>query len=458
MYVNRSLKWAAIAKAPMLRLAAFLLLFAVSGVSHAILPIQHWQTKSGARVLFVENHDLPMLDVSVEFPAGGAYDLKERSGLARMTNRVLQLGAQGMNEDDIARRLADVGAVMSGRFDTDRGGLAMRTLSSKAEREQALEIFGAVLQRPVFPDAVLEREKVRVADAIKESNTKPETIAAVNFFRMAFPGHPYGQRLSGEVETVAKLTREALVDFYRKHYVARHAVVALMGDVTREEAARIAETLTSALPPGDAEQPALPPVADLAQSQSRWVAHPATQSHILIGAPAIHRTDPDYFPLLVGNYILGGGGFVSRLMDEVRQKRGLAYSAYSSFSALQRKGPFVIGMQTRRDQTEEALKVVEKTLRDFLERGPTEQELAAAKQNLAGGFPLRIDSNAKIHQYLAVIGFYRLPLTYLEDFVKNVEQVSAADIRVAFARHIHAGRMVTVVVGTTQDKTAQAGE
>ena len=355
------------------RLATLLFMLVVSSASHAILPIQHWQTKSGARVLFVENHDLPMLDLSVEFPAGGAYDVKEKSGLARMTNRVLQLGTQDMNEDDIARKLADVGAVMSGRFDTDRGGLAMRTLSSATEREQALAIFGAVLQRPVFPGAVLEREKVRVADAIKESNTKPETIASVNFFRMVFPNHPYGQRLSGEVETVMGLARPDLVDFYRTHYVARHAVVALMGDVTREEAGRIAEALTAGLPPGEVQEPPLPAVSDLAQARSRWVAHPAAQSHILIGAPAIRRTDPDYFPLLVGNYILGGGGFVSRLMDEVRQKRGLAYSAYSSFSALQRKGPFVIGMQTRRDQTEEALKVGEQTLHDFLERGPTEQ-------------------------------------------------------------------------------------
>jgi zinc protease len=274
---------------------------------------------------------------------------------------------------------------------------------------------------------------------------------------MVFQDHPYGQRQSGEVETVEALTRDDLVAFYREHYVARHAIVALMGDLTREEAAAIAEQVTSALPRGRGEPPALPAVPDLGKPDARWIAHPATQSHILVGAPSISRTDPDYFSLLVGNYVLGGGGFVSRLMEEVRQKRGLAYSAYSSFSALQRKGPFVIGMQTRQDQTEEALKVVDQTLRDFLAHGPTEQELTAAKQNLAGSFPLRIDSNAKILEYLAVIGFYRLPLTYLEDFVKNVERVSAADVRAAFSRHLDAGRMVTVVVGATHDRSASRG-
>lgn len=436
------------------RACAALLLLAASGWAQAILPIQHWETAGGARVLFVENHDLPIIDVAVEFPAGAAYDGKEKAGLARMTNRVLQLGAQDLGEDDIARRLADVGALMSGRFDTDRAGLSLRTLSGAKERSQALDVFAAVLQKPLFPAGVLSREKVRMVAAIKESNTKPETIAAVNFFRLVFPGHPYGQRQSGEVQTVEGLTRDDLVAFYAGHYVARHAVVALMGDLTREEAAAIAERVTAGLPPGTGEPPPLPHVAALGKASERWIAHPATQSHILVGAPSIRRTDPDYFPLLVGNYVLGGGGFVSRLMEEVRQKRGLAYSAYSTFSALQRKGPFVIGMQTRREQTEEALKVVDRTLRDFLAKGPTEQELTAAKQNLAGSFPLRIDSNGKILEYLAVIGFYRLPLTYLEDFAKNVERVTAAEVRAAFARHLDAGRMVTVVVGAAHDKTA----
>ena len=194
----------------------------------------------------------------------------------------------------------------------------------------------------------------------------------------------------------------------------------------------------------------------LAAGATRVIAHPATQSHILIGAPGITRTDPDYFPLFVGNYVLGGGGFVSRITEEVRQKRGLAYSAYSYFSPLQQRGPFVIGMQTQRDQAQGALKVVHELLRDFVARGPTEAELKAAKQNIIGGFPLRIDSNAKIHGYLALIGSYRLPLTYLDDFVKNVERVTVADIKDAFARRVHPERMVTVVVGADAERTAGA--
>jgi len=436
-------------------LIAFVLLTAAS-LAHAIPPIQHWQAASGAQVYFVENHDLPMLDLSVDFPAGTAYGTREKSGAARMTAHLMPLGTEDMSENEIARRLADVGAVMGGRFDADRAGFTMRTLSGKMQREQAFKVFASILQRPTFPADILDREKARTVDMIKESDTKPQTVASVNLIRMIYGEHPYALRDAGEVDTVPRLTRDDLVSFYRAHYAAPYAVVALTGDVTREEAQSIADAITAGLPRPAGAEPILPPVPDLARSDTRWLRHPATQSHILIGAPSIARTDPDYFPLFVGNYILGGGGFVSRLMDEVRQKRGLAYSAYSYFAALRRKGPFLIGMQTRRDQTPEALAVVRKTVDDFLQQGPTEKELAAAKQNLIGGFPLRIDSNRKIQEYLALIGFYRLPLTYLDDFVKNVERVTAADVRNAFSRHIHANRLVTVVVGPVEDKTAAA--
>ena len=439
-----------------LRTLAALALFALCTLAYAIPPIQHWQTASGAQVYFVENHDLPMFDLSVDFPAGAAYDTLEKSGVARMTNHVMRLGTGDMDENEIARRLADVGALLGGRFDADRAGITLRSLSGKTERGQALKVVASLLQRPIFPASIIDREKARAVDMIRESDTKPETIASRNFFRMVYRGHPYGLRDAGEADTVARLTRDDLLAFYRSHYAAPYAVVALMGDLTREEANAMAEDITAGLPPAAGAEPVLPPVPQLTHSDTRWFQHPATQSHILIGAPSIARTDPDYFPLLVGNYVLGGGGFVSRLMDEVRQKRGLAYSAYSYFAALRHKGPFVIGMQTRRDQTPEALAVVRKTLDDFLKHGPTDKELTAAKQNLVGGFPLRIDSNRKIQEYLALIGFYHLPLTYLDDFVKNVERVTAADVRSAFARHIDATRLVTVVVGPNEDKTAAA--
>ncbi len=428
--------------------AAVVLMFAAAGVT-ATPVIQQWQSASGARVLFVENHDIPMLDVAVNLPAGSAFDAPEKSGVAALTHQLLDLGAGKLSEDDIARGIADLGAQLGGGFDQDRASISLRTLSSEAEREQALAIMAAVVQQPLFSESVLRREKARMIAALKEAETKPETLADKAFQKAVFGQHPYALPVSGEVRTLENIQVQDLRDFYAAHYRAGAAVVAIMGDVSRVQAEQIAQQLTAKLAPGK-------PTADLPRVPARIVAseqripHPASQSHILIGAPGIARSDPDYFALYVGNYVLGGGGFVSRLMNEVREKRGMAYSVYSYFMPLQQAGAFQIGLQTKKDQADEALQIVRHTLAEFVAKGPTAQELRAAKQNIVGGFPLRIDSNRKILDYLSVIGFYDLPLTYLEDFSRRIEQVSGAQVRAAFARHLDPAAMATVIVGAPE--------
>ena len=427
------------------------LLLVLASTAQATPKIQHWQAPSGARVYFVENHDLPMLDVAVGFPAGSGFDSAEKSGLAGLTHALLDLGAEGMSEDDIARKLADIGALLGGTFDADRSNIALRTLSSRAERDAALAIMARVLQRPLFPETVLAREKTRLIAALKEAETKPESIASKAFSKAVFGAHPYGLPPSGEIASVEKLQRSDLDTFYAAHYGAKSAVVALMGDISRAEAEAIAQNLTAQLPPGGASSEIAQVVMQGSASTLR-IPHPATQSHILIGAPGVARTDKDYFPLYVGNYILGGGGFVSRLMQEVREKRGMAYSVYSYFIPMQQPGVFQIGLQTKKEQADEALKIVNTTLREFIALGITEKELVAAKQNIINGFPLRIDSNKKIVDYLGVIGFYNLPLTYLDDFPTRISKVTVADIRSAFKRRVNPDVLATVIVGAPEEK------
>lgn len=429
------------------------LLAAVMGCSVALAQatpnIQQWKSASGARVLFVEDHDIPMLDVAVSVPAGSSFDAADKSGVAGLTHHLLDLGAEGLSEDDIARGIADIGAQLGGSFDQDRSGISLRTLSSVAERDKALDIMARVLQHPVFPEGILAREKARVVAALKEAETKPESIADKALRKAVYGAHPYALPASGEIASVEKITVQDLRNFYRTHYRASGAVVAIMGDVSRTQAEVIAQTLVGQLPTA-VEPAALPKVAMRIPANEQRIPHPASQSHILIGAPGMARNDPDYFPLYVGNHILGGGGFVSRLMNEVREKRGLAYSVYSYFMPLKQPGAFQIGLQTKKDQADEALRLVRKTLAEFIASGPTDKELLAAKQNIIGGFPLRIDSNRKILDYLSVIGFYDLPLTYLDDFTRKVEQVSVAQIREAFARHIDPQAMATVIVGAPE--------
>lgn len=426
----------------MKKILAALILATMALSAHAAVQIQHWVAKSGARVYFVESHLLPIVDVQVSFGAGSAFDPAAQAGLSGLTRGLLDAGAGEMDEEKIASKLADTGAQLGGSTDLDRATVSLRTLSSAAERTAALDLFQNILQRPTFPADVLAREKARTIASIKEQDTRADSIASKRFYAALYPDHPYGYNATAD--SIAAIGREDVLRFYRSFYAARRSTVAIVGDLARSEAEAIAEQLTGSLPQGGTDV-AVPEVK-LPQRGTVAVSHPATQSHILLGVPGLKRQDPDYYPLLVGNYVLGGGGFVSRLLTEVREKRGYAYSAYSYFLPNKELGPFEIGLQTKRDQSEEALKVVDATLKAFLKDGPTQDEVKRAKQNIVDGFGLRIDSNKKLLDYVSMIGFYGLPLDYLEDYPRQVAKVTAVQIRDAFARRIRPENMVTVIV------------
>jgi zinc protease len=236
--------------------------------------------------------------------------------------------------------------------------------------------------------------------------------------------------------------------FYAQVARPCRAKVSIVGDVDRAQADRIATQLLARLPAGACSP--LPPVAEvqpLAAPKEQDIPFKSAQAHVLLGQPGYKRSDPDYFPLLVGNYILGGGGFVSRLTAEVREKRGLTYGVYSSFSPGLHAGAFSIGLQTRPDQAQQALQVSRDVLARFVAEGPTEAELKAAKDNLIGGFALRLDSNRKLLDNVASIAWNDLPLDYLDTWTKKVQAVTAAEIKAAFQRKLQPQRMVTVVVG-----------
>lgn len=423
--------------------AAFVLLLG-SAMAHAGVKIEHWVAPSGARVYFVESRVVPILDVQVDFGAGSAFDPPEKIGLALLTRGLLDAGVAGMDEEQIASKLADTAAQLGGSTDLDRASVSLRTLATKTEREAALDLMRAVLQQPTFPESVLEREKARLIARIRESDTQPDQIAAKRFSSALYPGHPYGYNTTAE--TVGRIARADLESFYRTYYSANRASVAIIGDVSRAEAEDIAQRLTAGIP-GTGSPAAVPEVSLPSGSVLRF-PHPASQSHINVGIPALKRGDADFFPMVVGNYVLGGGGFVSRLMKEVREKRGFAYSVYSYFQPRKELGPFEIGLQTKREQADAALRVVEATLDEFVKNGPTEEELKAAKKNLVDGFALRLDSNRKILENLSVIGFYGLPLDYLDEYPRKIAQVSAQQIREVFKRRVTPEHMVTVIVAS----------
>lgn len=419
---------------------AITLLIAQSAL--AGVKIEHWVSPSGARVYFIESRVLPMLDVQVDFAAGSMFDPAGKSGLAALTRGELDLGAAGRDETAIAEQLADIGANLGGGADTDRASVALRTLSAKDKLAPALDILRSVLHQPSFDAAIFAREKARTIAGLKEAMTRPDSIAGKAFWAAMYPNHPYGQQASPE--SVAALSRDDLAAFHARYYNAANASITLVGDISRAEAEKVAESIALGLPKGEAAS--LPPAPVTPKGSVIKLPHPASQAHIYIGMPAIERGNPDYFPLLVGNYTLGGGGFVSRLMKEVRDKRGYAYSVYSYFAPLKQTGPFQIGLQTKRSQAQDAIKVARDVLDGFLKEGPSEEELTAAKANLTGSFPLRLDSNKKLLDNAAAIGFYGLPLDYLDQYQAKVQAVTANEIKQAFARRVRPADLITVTV------------
>jgi len=433
-----------------------LLVLTLVNTAWAVPKIETWETSKGARVLFVAAPGLPILDVRLLFDAGSARD-GARSGLASLTAGLLTQGAGAWDADTIAERLESVGARLSTGAARDSASLSLRTLTREPAMETALDTATKVLSAPRFDEADFERVRKNRLVGLRRDQQDPRTVGSKAIYHKIFGDHPYAADPSGTQESVSDLKREDLVEFHRRFYVARNAVVAIVGDLTREQAEVLAERLTVGLESGEAA-PQLPPVPDLADGVLEELDFPSSQTHIYAGHPGMQRLDPDYFQLYVGNHILGGSGLVSLLMEEVREKRGLSYSVYSYFLPMTQRGPFLMGLQTKNDQADQAREVLMETVRRFREEGPSKEELAAAVKNITGGFPLRIASNSKIVQYLAVIGFYGLPLDYLDRFNERVSAVTVEQIRDAFSRRVHPDRFATVIVGPRDEQVVDAGD
>jgi len=425
--------------------ALSLSLLLLGGLAHASPDIQHWTTSNGANVYYISAPQLPMVDLRVVFDAGSARDDKT-PGLAMMANGLMDAGIKGMDEEAIAEKFEDLGAQYSAMSMRDMALVQLRSLTQDKLLQPALATFVKLLSEPEYPVAVIDRERARMLLALKAKKESPGDLGDEAFYTALYPHHPYGTPPEGTEPSLKAIDREMLLDFHRQYYVASNAVIAIVGAVDRKQAQDMAEHISAALPKGS-PAPAIPPVAPLKQASTVHIEYSSSQTTILVGQPGMKRGDPDYLPLYVGNHILGGSGFGSRIVSEIREKRGLSYSAYSYFLPMRQDGPFMLGLQTRNNKAGEAMKVLDQTLRRFVDQGPSKQELIAAKKNITGGFPLRIDSNKDLVEYAAMIGFYKLPLDYLDRFNSRVEKVTVAQIRDAFKRRVHPGDMATIIVG-----------
>ena len=422
-------------------LSAFVALLLGTGLAFAA-PVQTWTTPEGTRVYFIETHALPIVDVQVAFLAGSAFDPVDKPGLASLTASLLDQGAGQRNEKEVAETLADIGAQLSNGAGLDSATISLRTLSDAPRQAMALSLLADVLARPQFDAAVFKRDQARSIAALKESLTKPQTLTQRAYMAAIYPDHPYGRLVTPA--SLGKISRSDLVAFWQAHYSAARASVALVGDLTRTEAEALVQNLIAALPADQASVPRTLPAPVATQASVVRVDHPASQAHLLVGMPSVARDDPEQIALQVGNYTLGGGGFVSLLTKAVREDRGYAYSVYSYFQPQLAAGPFTIGLETKRAQADDALKVVNSVLDNFIKHGPTAAQLKAAQDNIAGGFALRIDSNSKLAANLGVMAFYGLPADWLEKYPERVRALTPEAVRAAFQKHVAPANLVTV--------------
>jgi zinc protease len=430
---------------------AYLFVFALLVTSQSAISaakIEHWQSTQGSPVYYVHTEGLPMVDIQLVFDAGSARD-KEKFGLASLTAGLLDTGADSWNADEIAQRFESVGAKFSAGSSIDMATVSLRTLTEKPLFDKALDTMQVILAKPTFKEPDFKREKNVTLAGLKQQEESPGALASIAFYNTLYGTHPYAHPDSGIVKTVTALKSTDLRHFYQQYYVAANAMVVIVGDLSKEQAALAAEKLLSGLPLGNKPEP-LPEVTLPVTASLQHTQFPSTQTHVLVGLPGTYRKDPDYFNLYVGNHILGGSGLVSKLFNDIREKRGLVYGVSSAFIPMKKQGPFLISLQTRNDQTSEALQVLNKTLADYIAQGPSEEELVAAKKNITGGFAMRFDTNKKLASYVAMIGFYDMPLDYLDTFQAKVDAVTIASIADALKRHVNLNLLQTITVGKSE--------
>ena len=437
-----------------------LLFFCTLQPAHAGPKIEHWTTENGLRVYYVAAPQLPMLDLRLTFAAGGSRD-GDKAGLAMLTSSTLNDGAGGMSADQLAEAFESVGAIYGAGAARDMAWLTLRTLTLEDEMKTALDTWLTVLGKPDFPEKEFKNAQKLTLVGLQAEKQSPGELASKAFMQALYGDHPYASPENGTEATINAMTTDDLRAFYQQYFVARNGVLAIVGAVDREQAEKLAEQIAAVLKPGE-KAPPLPEVKPLTEAKTIHIPYPSEQAHISIGQPGQKRGDPDYFSLYLGNHILGGGGFNSRLTKEVRTDRGLSYSVYSYFALMEQFGPFEMGLQTKLSQTGEAIDVIRSTLQTFRDEGPSGNEIGAAQKDITGGFPLRTASNASILSYISMIGFYGLPLDYLDTFTTKVDAVTQEQIVDAFQRRLDPDKMVTVIVGgeanSSEDNVASASD
>ncbi len=434
--------------------AVALLCCALAASAAAIGPAVDERTLDGGATLLVsEQHGLPVVILVALLDAGSRRDPVDQHGLANLTADLLTEGTQSRSANEIANAIEFVGGSLSSGANVDYATISMRVL--RRDLDLGLELFADVLLRPSFPAAELERTRDAVLASLKDDEDDPTTVAGKAFGRELYGPHPYGHPVEGDPASVSAISRDDLKRFYAEHYGPEGTVIAVVGDVEPNQiASRLGEVLAAWQP-----RPR-PPLtrADAPPDSARRIEidRPVSQASVVIGHRGVARTNPDYEALTVVNYVLGGGGFSSRMMDKIRSEAGLVYGVSSYFSGGQLRGSFRVVMQTKNESVPEAIALARAEIERMRADGITAAELEDAKRYLTGSFPLNLDSNNEIASYVASTWFLGLGADAADRYLRGIDAVSLDDAARVAAQYLHPDRLLEVIVADTAKLGAAA--
>jgi zinc protease len=401
----------------------------------------------GADVWFAEDHTLPMVAMVAAFPAGSAYDPAGKNGLAEFAASLLDEGAGKLDAKAFHAALADKAIQLS--VDTNRDWTVVTLITLTANANDAFKLFGTALTHPRFDADAIARVRAQMLQNLRQQDEDPSQVASRDFHQVFFGPHPYGHSPEGDGPGLTSITRGDLQGFAAGHWVRGGLKIAVAGDV---DTATLTALVKSTFGPlGGATPPPLPRPTRLGAPGLHVFAMPVPQPNAVFALPGLLRSDPDYLAAYVANYILGGGGFSSRLTNEIREKRGLTYDISTDVPALRKAGLIEGTVATRADAMNQTLATVRDTMAKFAAEGPTQQELADAKTYLTGSYPLAFSSNAGIAGQLNSFQRSGMPVDYVARRNSLINAVTLDDVKRVAKKWFDPKRLTVVVAGTVTD-------
>ncbi|HWR58777.1 MAG TPA: pitrilysin family protein [Thermodesulfovibrionales bacterium] len=424
-------------------LSLFIIYFSLSTAVQAI-DIKRSVLPNGLTVLHVERHNLPIVMVTLLVKAGPPDETPARAGLANLTADLLNEGTKKRKAVDISEDIDFIGASLGASADSDYTTVSLSVL--KKDVEKGFEIFSDIILNPLFPDEEIKRVKELVKGSLRQSEEEPSFLATRAFKKAVYGDLPYGRLVSGSIETIDALKREDIAGFHTAYYKPNNSFLSVVGDLTEDELRSLLRKYLEGWK--QAEIPKRQPLQEPRKKRENiQIDRDLTQANILIGHAGISRVNPDYYAVSVMNYVLGGGGFSSRLMQMVREERGLAYDIHSHFAPFKEGGLFEVGVQTKNQSANTVIGLVNEQIGRIRKERVSDQELEDAKAYLTGSFPRRLDTNRKIADFLVVAEFYGLGVDYVDKYPGYVNSVTADDVSRVAGKYLDPAGLVTVVVG-----------